>query len=163
LTAASVGLILLAAACGSSPGSPVAQLGSTTVQSPPAASAQSGAVAFSRCMRSHGVPAYPDPASNGLLPKKTLGQLGVSSSVFDAAQKACIHFVPNRGGPTQAQVQAYRSAMLVYARCMRTHGVSNMPDPDSHGRLAIGPGTGVEIDSPKFAAAFKACKSDLAP
>jgi hypothetical protein len=68
---------LFAAACGSSPGSHVAQLGSTATQSAsssgsPTAShdsvtpAQRAQVAseylhFARCMRSHGVSDFPDP------------------------------------------------------------------------------------------------------
>ena len=53
--------------------------------------------------------------------------------------------------------------MLIYARCMRKHGVSNMPDPDSRGRLDIGPGTDVRVNSPTFQAAFQVCKSMLSP
>jgi len=104
----------------------VAQLGSTTTKSrsnPSAASAQAdGAVAFSRCMRSHGLAAYPDPGGGGVIPKKTPQQLGVSPSEFQTAQSACIHLVPNGGQPTHAQVQQYRSVMLIYARCIRAHG-----------------------------------------
>jgi hypothetical protein len=158
---AAAGLVLLAAACGGSPASAVARIGSTaTRRSPPEAN---GAVAFSRCMRAHGVPAYPDPSSNGLLPKKTPQQLGVGSSQLQSAQRACIHLDPSRDRPTQAQVEQYRDAMLAYARCMRAHGVSNMPDPDSRGHLAIGPGTGVAVNSPRFRAAFRACGSKLSP
>jgi hypothetical protein len=53
--------------------------------------------------------------------------------------------------------------MLIYARCLRVHGVSNMPDPDSHGRLDIGPGTDVDVNSPQFQAAYQVCKSRLSP
>jgi hypothetical protein len=143
------GVVVFAAACGSAPASPPAQ--------------QTGAAAFSACMRAHDVLAYPDPGSNGLLPKKTPEQLGVSSAVLQSAQKACAHLVPNGGQPSQAQVAQYRSAMLIYAKCIRTHGVPNMPDPDSRGHLDIGPGTGVDVNSPKFQAAYQACKSKLAP
>jgi hypothetical protein len=146
VTAAS--LSLLATACGGSP----------------AASAQlNGAVAFSRCMRAHDVPTYPDPGTGGVLPKKTPQQLGVSSSEFQAAQGACIHLVPNGGKPTETQVQQYRSTMLIYARCIRTHGVPNMPDPDSRGHLDIGSGTDVDVNGPKFQAAYQVCKSRLSP
>jgi hypothetical protein len=36
------------------------------------------AVAYSHCMRSHGVPRYPDPYSDGQLPKVGAQQLGVA-------------------------------------------------------------------------------------
>ena len=164
---AAAGLALLAAACGGSKGSHVAQLGSTSTRSSTSSSGasaeQNGAVAFARCMRSNGVATYPDPGSDGLLPKKTPQQLGVSSSTFQAAQGACIHLVPNGGQPTPAQVAHYRNVMLVYARCLRAHGVSNMPDPDSRGHLDIGPGTGVDVNSARFQAAYRVCKRELPP
>jgi hypothetical protein len=162
---ATAGLALLTAACGGSAGNHVARLGSTRTKSnsrPSAATAQvNGAVAFSGCMRSHKVPAYPDPGSGGVIAKKTPQQLGVSPSDFQAAQSACIHLVPNGGQPTQAQVEQYRSVMLTYARCIRAHGVSNMPDPDSRGHLDIGPGTGVDVNGTQFQAAYQVCKSKL--
>jgi hypothetical protein len=96
-------------------------------------------------------------------PKKTPQELGVSSSAFQKAQRACIHLVPNRGEPTQSQVQHYRSVMMRYAQCIRAHGVPNMPDPDSRGHLDIGPGTAVAVNGPAFQAAFRVCKSRLSP
>jgi hypothetical protein len=53
--------------------------------------------------------------------------------------------------------------MLIYAKCMRAHGVSNTPDPDSRGHLDIGPGTDVDVNSPRFQAAYRVCKSKLSP
>jgi hypothetical protein len=97
------------------------------------------------------------------LPKKTPQELGVSSSAFERARSACSHLVANGGRPTQARVKQYRDAMLRYARCIRAHGVSNMPDPDSMGRLAIGPGSGVDVNGALFEAAYRACRSRLTP
>jgi hypothetical protein len=161
-----VGPALLATACGGSSGSHVARLGSTGttgVTSSSATSTANGAAAFSRCVRSHGVPAYPDPGGDGLLPKKTPQEVGVSPAKLQAALGACIHLVPNGGRPTQAQIAAYRSTMLRYARCIRVHGVANMPDPNARGHLDIGPGTGVDVNGPAFQAAYRACKKDLSP
>lgn len=160
---AAVGLALVVAGCGST-GGQVAHLGSQ--QNPSnhsAGSAQGrGAVAFSDCMRSHGVAAYPDPSSGGLLPKKTPQQLGVSSSQFQAAQSACQHLLPSGGGgPTPTQVAQYRTVMLKYARCMRSRGVPNFPDPDSRGHLDVGPGTDVPVNTPQFQSAFQVCKRSL--
>jgi hypothetical protein len=143
------GLVLLAAACAGSPTK--------------ASDGGTGAIAFSQCMRSHGIPAYPNPGSGGLLPKQTPQQLGVPETVFQAAQGACIHLVRNGGRPNPAQVQQYQSVMLKYARCIRAHGVANMPDPDSRGHLDIGPGSGIDVTSPRFEAAYRVCKSDLSP
>jgi hypothetical protein len=113
-------------------------------------------------MRSHGVVSYPDPSSSGKLPGVTPQQLGVSRSTYQAAESACGHLLPNGGGgPTPAQMQQQRNALLPYARCMRAHGVSNFPDPDSRGHLDIGPGTDVPVNTPQFQRAFQVCKSDL--
>jgi hypothetical protein len=111
----------------------------------------SSAVGYSVCMRSRGVPNFPDPDSNGQLPKPDAHHLGVSSSQLQEAQRACQHLLPNSGGATnsnsiqqcmladdcpQSLVQQVRTEELRFARCMRSHGVPNWPDPiiDSQGR-----------------------------
>jgi hypothetical protein len=110
-------------------------------------------------MRANGVPSFPDPDSSGKLPNATVQQLGVSNSRYQAATRTCQHLLPNgSNGPTPAQVQLYRNTMLIYARCMRAHGLNDFPDPDSRGRLDIGPGTDVPVDTPQFQTAFRACK-----
>lgn len=101
-------------------------------------------------MRSHGVPDYPDPVGSGQLPKASAQQLGVSSSRLQAAEQACQHLYPADGGSSdqliqecettgdcpQAVVQQALNEMRNYARCMRSHGVPNFPDPtvDAEGR-----------------------------
>jgi len=83
---AAAGLALLAAACSGSP-APVTAGGTST--STAESTSSPSAVTYSHCMRSHGVPDYPDPASNGSLPKTSAQSLGVSSSRCQAAQRAC--------------------------------------------------------------------------
>jgi hypothetical protein len=122
---ATAALALLAAACSGSP-SPTSSGGSTSASG----SANSQQLAFSRCVRSHGVPNYPDPGSGGQLQKTSPQQLGISSSQYQAATQACAHLLPNGGnGPTQAQVQQEWTGLLNFARCMHSHGVPNWPDP----------------------------------
>jgi hypothetical protein len=149
-----VGFAWLAAGCGGSSGSHVAQLRTTTQSSSTsssatsAASAQAQRVAFSGCMRSRGVPNYPDPDSSGQLPKGGAEQFGVSSSRYQAAQHACQQLLPTGGSLHQqeyqcmqnsdcpsALVQQMLGADRKLARCMRSHGVPNFPDPttDAHG------------------------------
>ena len=125
-------LALLAAACSS--GSP-SSAGSGGSPNAGGSADSQRALAYSRCMRSHGVPKYPDPGSsnelpNGL-PKVDPQRLGVSSSQYQAAQRACAHLLPNGGQMTQAQSQRDLRAMLRFARCMRSHGVPNWPDPSN--------------------------------
>jgi len=48
-----------------------------------------------------------------------------------------------------------------FSACMRAHGLPNFPDPDSHGAISVGAGSGIDPSSPKFQAAQKACQSLL--
>jgi len=82
-------------------------------------------------MRSHGVQHWPDPDRNGHFDKSklTLQQLAVTNSVLNAAQRACQHLFPNSGQASAAQDQLMMRAMSKFARCVRSHGVSNWPDP----------------------------------
>jgi hypothetical protein len=140
-------LLMLAAACGGG-GTPSAQ--------------QNGAVAYAGCMRSHGVPNWPDPTSSGAFDKSKLTsqQLGASSSAVQAAQRACQHLLPNGGlPPDQAQLQQIRAQALQYSHCMRANGVPNFPDPVSTDRERIPDPASLGIDqgTPKFQAANRAC------
>jgi len=65
----------------------------------------------------------------------------------------------NQGMPTLTPAQ--RADQLAYAECMRAHGVTNFPDPDSQGRILIrgGPGSGLNPNSPTYQSAQKACQS----
>lgn len=145
---AAAGLALLATACSGSP-TPVTAGGTSTAESTSSAGGSPSAVAYSHCMRSHGVPDFPDPASNGSLPKTSAQALGVSSSRFQAAQRACQPQLPAAtstqqqarqcllaGNCPQALVQQMLAADRRFAACMRSHGVPGWPDPtlDSEGR-----------------------------
>jgi len=97
-------------------------------------------------MRSQGVPNYPDPDSSGQLPKTDAQLLGVSTSQYQAARQACRHLLPTGGSLQQqkdqcmqnsdcppALVQQMMTADRKLARCMRSHGVPNFPDPTNGG------------------------------
>jgi hypothetical protein len=148
-------LALLAGACSGGP-SASAPNGAGAASASTAGGATSQLVTYSQCMRSHGVPSYPDPV-NGGLPKGTAQQFGVSNPVLSAAQSACQHLLPTAesfqqqvqqcmlgGNCPQALVQQILTAGLKFARCMRAHGVSNWPDPtiDSLGRPIFSLSTG---------------------
>lgn len=124
-----VALALLASACSSAPSS----TGSGGSSSAEGSANSQKSLAYSRCMRSRGVPNYPDAnSSNQLangLPKVDPQQLGVSNSRYQAAQQACAHLLPNGGQQTQTQSQRDLNAMRKFARCMRSHGVPAWPDP----------------------------------
>jgi hypothetical protein len=153
---ATAGFAVLAVGCGMSSNSPAASTGSAR---------QNGAVAYARCMRSNGVPNWPDPTSSGVFDKSKLTsqQLGASTSRVQTAQRACNHLLPNGGnGPSPAQVQQIRAEGLRFSVCVRRHGVPNFPDPDS-GRIPDPAPLGIDQGSPKFQAANQACRKDRPP
>lgn len=145
---------LLLAACSGSPSS-----NGSGGSSNAGGSTHAKELAFSRCMRLHGVRTYPDPTSTGL-PKTSAQQLGVSSSKFQAAQRACQHLLPdsNSGGMTQAQKQQALRSYRNFTRCMRSHGVGNWPEPtsDSAGR-AIFQIQGIDPGLPQISTTINAC------
>ena len=93
LAAALACLALLATAC-SSP----AKTG--TGAGPAGGSARHSALAFSRCMRAHGISDFPDPSSQGgiALSPKPGGDLDPNNPRFQAANRACQHDMPGKGG-----------------------------------------------------------------
>jgi hypothetical protein len=159
--AAVVGLTLLAAACGGgSSGAKVARIGTTSSGKSPASSSDRGtgdARAYSACMRSHGVPNFPDPDENGRLLSKG-GIAGMNTPQGRKAAQACAHLQPNGGRLTAAQEAKDLQAFLTYARCMRSHGVPRFPDPKPGGGLQVGPKVGVDPSTPQFQAAQAACR-----
>lgn len=162
-----VGLSLLAAACGSSPAGHVAQLGpaatrtsTSSANAPVASASETSEVAFARCMRSHRVPNWPDPGSNGTFDKSklTTQQLGAGPAQVQAAQRACNHLLPNGGsGPNAARLQQMKAQGLQFSRCVRSHGVPSFPDPGGSGRIPDPASVGIDQGSPKFRAANRAC------
>ncbi len=60
-------------------------------------------LAFSACMRSDGVPNFPDPdfSSGATIVMGPGGAIDPSSPQFQAAQKACAHYLPGGGPRTQ--------------------------------------------------------------
>jgi hypothetical protein len=128
------------------------------------------ALAYSRCMRAHGVLKFPDPNSNGAIPKESLQQLGVSSTVFQAAQKGCRHLLPNSDESSQTWDQMTLNALWNFARCVRAHGVPSWPDPlaESDPGQPDTPGfprnlpPGINTDSPVVKNAMSKCQHLLA-
>jgi hypothetical protein len=94
------------------------------------------ALAFSRCMRNHGLPNFPDPTSSGALPK--FSQQELNTPKFRAAERACQHLLPAGSDDMfpPGEVQELLIGMVRFSHCMRSHGVPNWPDPttDSAGR-----------------------------
>jgi hypothetical protein len=123
---------------------------------------------FSSCMRSHGIPSFPDPNGQGEIAVSggPGSDLDPSSPKFQSAQQACRKLLPNGGRASPAQVAAAQKKALEFSACMRKHGLPDYPDPTfSGGHTSVlvrgGRGSDLNPNSPRFQAAMKACGLDL--
>jgi hypothetical protein len=126
IVSAMLALVLLATACaGGSNGPGVAGGGSSSTPSAsPSGDPGDAALAYSQCMRDHGISDFPDPDAAGAVNNP---QLKEASDVLAEAQKACRDLSP--GGAATDGVGRDSSRVLAYSQCMRDHGISGFPDP----------------------------------
>jgi hypothetical protein len=158
---AAAAFALLAAGCGGGGSAGVASVASSTTAATTAT--QNGLVAFSHCMRSNGMPNFPDPQRFvGGSVKLTIHQFGSNTPHFQAAMRACDHLLPNRGSGSQETAQQARTRLadeLSFARCMRSHGVVRFPDPTAQGDLSVEMvrAQGIDVHSPTVLRVVQAC------
>ena len=165
IAVAACGCAVAIAACGSA--------GLNTTGSG-ATSKKAGALTFANCMRSHGVPNYPDPSGSG----PTVQLLGASSGInpqspaFQSAQTSCQRLLPGGGrGSGSASAQAH-AQLLRISECMRRHGISSFPDPRpgsppsnlggyraiiGHGGYLLAIPSSIDMSSPAFKQAATTC------
>jgi hypothetical protein len=178
-----IGGSLLAAGCAGSSSPGVAHVSSgkggssasaeASRQSPEGtASVEQKTLAFAKCMRSNGVPNFPDPNAGGGFHIRA--GTNPSSPAFKAAQAKCQKVMPGGGllgpGTTQASTRTM-ARMLKVAQCMRGHGISAFPDPttsvpsihagigvvaDREGAIFAIPST-IDMQSSQFTHAAAAC------
>ena len=162
-----IALIVLGGAALAGCGSTGAPSGTVTNAGSPAAKSPDEALHFAQCMRAHGVSSFPDPSGGGIRVTPSILQ----SPAFKPAQNACKHYLPN-GGQPPVTAPGSRAAALAFARCMRTHGLPDFPDPltsppssppagaaviiELHG-MAFELGSGLDPRSPAFQHAASAC------
>ena len=141
VAAAVAGITALAAACAGGTAPPTGQ---TPYQQ---------ALSYAQCLRSHGDPGFPDPNSQGLFPHPAGPQ-------YQSAISACGHLLPAQ--PTTASQRAAQvSQALRFSACMRSHGVTDFPDPTvvpGGKAVMMGPARGTDQNSPQFEAAVHACR-----
>lgn len=157
-----IGCLLAVTACGSS-----------SVPAQTSASAQPRGIAFADCMRSHGVPNFPDPGAGGGIQISPGSGLNPFSPAFKAAQAQCGILLPGGGPGAHRQPSAQAKAeMLAMSVCMRAHGVSGFPDPTlsppsnpAADSIAIGRGgvflavpKTINVGSPVFQQAASICR-----
>jgi len=167
--AAAAAVAVLAAACGGG-------------SAPSGASTPTYAqeLALAQCMRSHGVPTFPDPSasggytltSNGSIEGTGGSPVDIDNSQAQAAYGDCRHLLP--GAPSIAQleqrVQQQQQAsaralpeLLKWEQCVRSHGVPTFNLGLGGQSPAPGQSGAVNPNSPEFQAALTACQHLLPP
>ena len=163
LTLAGVGCAPALAACGASapPGAATA-----TNASADASSHYATQVKFSQCMRSHGVPGFPDPTPNatvssgpvrvvlGIVLPPTMNPL---APAFRSALNQCRKLVI--GAAPKTVSAGTRLKLIQSAECMRHARRAELPRPDvpPGGGIIEGVGPGVSPQSPAFEHALSEC------
>jgi hypothetical protein len=141
-------------ACGGSSGSSsadTASKGSATYRAD---------LAFAQCMRTNGMPNFPDPNPSGGF--GVSGQLnGNPSGPAAQAHNACQHLLPRGSSTTSGSsvTQAQLNQAVKIAQCLRAHGEPTFPDPKVvNGQLNFALQNGV-LGSARFQSAVSACRS----
>jgi len=116
-------------------------------------------------MRDHGVTNFPDPqvtttpgGGGGSIRQAAPAGAGRSPK-FQAAQHACQGILPAPGSGGSGNQGPSKQVFLAFARCLRSHGVSDFPDPNAQGQLTLQmiDAAGVDLKAPSFLTAGKAC------
>jgi hypothetical protein len=160
LAAAAAGASVLIVACSASSAKADTFLGGTYHQ----------ALAYTKCMRSHGVTDFPAPDSQGNFNRGAIQAIYQRDNpALPDAHHLCAPLLPNGGsGLSATQIQTIQEQNLrdavKAARCMRAYGIENFPDPAG---TTQGPGVnwptpqaaGLNVNSFTYQAAYRACRA----
>jgi hypothetical protein len=139
-----VGCALAIPACG----------GSGRLRNAPRSSGSARAVAYASCMRSHGVPNFPDSSAGGGFDIPST--INPRSPAYVSARQTCTKLLP---GPVATPTFSDRDRLelVAAAKCMRTHGVE-VADPTFSGPyITLNLPDQTTIRSPVFKRAEHAC------
>jgi hypothetical protein len=149
--AAAAVIIALVSSSASSAGPP------TKAQTQPG---QQDVVRFAQCLRSHGAANVPDPITS---PRQFKEAFNTQSPALQSAATACQHLLPRGGPPSQSAAQRHTQtiAALAFARCLRSHGFPNFPNPTSSGELTheMLANAGINVHQPALLQAADTCVS----
>jgi len=120
---------------------------------------QDTGVLYAQCMRTNGVPDFPDPGPDGRFAlSHAEGGINQDDPKFRAASEQCRALAPggehrNTGDP------AFVQQMREFSQCMRGNGLPDFPDPDANGQMR---GLGHEAqNNPTYRAAMEVCTKAL--
>ncbi|HEY5430820.1 MAG TPA: hypothetical protein VIK04_17015 [Solirubrobacteraceae bacterium] len=152
LAAAAIAASTVIAACGTNSSNSGRHVTAAQIRQ-----AEQDAVGFADCMRSHGVPNFPDSPYEQ---KQMLSASSAQAPAIQSAVPACSHLLPHGGqsqSPAHSHVQI--TAMLAFARCLRSHGFADFPDPTRSGALThqMLATAGINLQQPALVPAADAC------
>lgn len=110
-------------------------------------------VRYADCMRSHGVPNFPDPSPGGGF---AFQGVNASSPAFQSAQTTCVKRQPGGLHTAQPTTGEQMAQMVAKARCIRRHGFPTFPDPSLSGN-GMAPPSNWNPQAPASIAARRAC------
>jgi hypothetical protein len=159
-----VGVAFIVTACGGgSTPSGVAKLGSSATTSAAPAGNSGGPtpptvtkalLAFSDCIRAHGVPDFPDPTASSGFPDSA--RRFQSLPQYQSAEKACRSLAIASGViHSPAEIAQHLKQLTAQDACIRKHGVPDWPGPNADGSQGFPPG--VNPGTPQLKAALKVC------
>jgi hypothetical protein len=113
---------------------------------------------LAHCIRSHGMPGWPDPVINPLtgVPAWPQDAPDVPASIQQACQSVANRLPPDvqdSQPPTARSMQA----LVRFARCMRSYGVPNWPDPNALGEFPMTTQMAAQFKGPADRRATNAC------
>lgn len=118
-------------------------------------------LAASKCMRSHGVPNFPNPVSyQGHLVFGFYAGSGVDSSTpaYKSAYSLCAtRYLGLSHRSTPAERALWHTEALRYSQCIRAHGLTDFPDPGQGGAIDL-TATPDGLKTPIGQRAQQACK-----
>ncbi|MFF1818962.1 hypothetical protein ACFVWG_16805 [Kribbella sp. NPDC058245] len=129
--------------------------GVATASGTPSATAPT-AQTFSSCMADHGVQVADPAPGEGLT---GVDPATANSPAFKTALAACKDLIPGgvRGSEAPADLQKY----LEFAKCMRSNGLPDFPDPKPGSKDGMFGGSAVDRNNPAFQKAAAACNHVL--
>jgi hypothetical protein len=104
-------------------------------------------IKFADCMRSHGIPNFPDPSAGGGIHISSGSGINPQAPAFQSAQNACSKLLPGGGPGRGSAPESRKLAMVRLAECMRKHGLATFPDPTAT-PPPPGAGFGIAFGSP---------------
>ena len=119
-------------------------------------------LAYSRCMRGHGISDFPDPTTSagGDVAINVNGgpgsDLRKNNPTFRSANQACKSLESRGASETPQQSSQKIAAEVKWAKCMRSNGLPGFPDPNNQGAFDR---SKFDESTPAFQSASTACQS----